>query len=145
MPRADDAVELDLAQVEQRPHSGGSRLELAEHVEITRFSFSACTTAMAIVGAVVSKPTPMKITDLLRIIAGYLQRILRGINDAYITAFGTRFLEAGIAARDLKHIPEGGNDYIRQAGQGDGLVDVAVGGDADRATRAGEHLDSGRQ
>ena len=63
MPGADDAVKPDLSQVEDGFHYRRADLVKGQDVVVLYFSCSACRMEAAMVGAVVSKPMPMKTTD----------------------------------------------------------------------------------
>ncbi len=50
-----------------------------------------------------------------------------------------------MAPRHLHHVAEGGQGHALLPGQGDGFVDVGVGGDTDGAARSGKQVHRRRQ
>ena len=64
-----------------------------------------------------------------------------GIHYAHIGTFSFNLLQAGMAAGNLEHIAEGGDDHAGNMSQRNCLIQVSVGGNAYRTPRSGEHGD----
>ncbi len=108
-------------------------------------SRAAWTTAMALAGAVVSKPTAKKTTCLPGILLGQADGVHGRVDDPHVAPFRLHREEVLGRARHPQHVAEGAEDHLRPRGDGHGLVDHLHRRDAHRAARAMDQGDLGRQ
>ena len=92
-------------------------------------------------GAVVSKPDGQKDDLPLRMGAGQVESVERGIDDPDIAAPAPHVEQIFVAAGYPEHVAEGGEDHIGPACDRHGTVKGLQRGDAHRAARAMHKLD----
>ncbi len=101
----------------------------------------ACQTAMALGGAVVSKPDGEEDHLAVGVLARQLHRVERRVDHAHVAAGGLDGQQVGGRPGHAQHVAEGGEDHLRAAGDGERLVDELERRHADRAAGAMDQAD----
>ena len=101
--------------------------------------------AIALAGAVVSKPTAKNTTCRSRILLCQGHRVQRRVDDPHVAAFRLDVEQALRRTGHAQHVAERAEDHVRPLGDGHGLVDHLDGRDAHRAAGAVDESDFARQ
>ena len=125
--------------------AGGTRTWETSTEKFLMPCFCACQTAIALPGAVVSKPMAKKTTFLSGLARAIFKRIDRRIDDAHIGAARFEHEQVDLRTRHAQHIAEGAENDVGPLRDGVRLVDHLQRGDANRAAGAMHELHFVRQ